>query len=68
MASATAKLGEISANVSYPRAEFLRLTGIGAKTLARARREGLPIRRVGRNSFVLGSDWLEYLSTRAKTV
>ncbi|MCO6454082.1 MAG: hypothetical protein J5I93_02100 [Pirellulaceae bacterium] len=52
----------------YPLAEVYRRLGVGAATLREARKRGLKIRRIGRNSFVLGDDVCDYLATTAKTV
>jgi hypothetical protein len=70
MASAapTPIVAGIRADESYPVADFMRINRFGVKTLRSARRNGLRVCRVGRNSYVLGSDWLEYLAKKSATV
>jgi hypothetical protein len=58
----------IRADESLPIAEFMRRNRFGVKTLRSARRNGLRVCRVGRNSFVLGSDWHKYLAEKSATV
>ncbi|MFO0790060.1 MAG: hypothetical protein U0805_11445 [Pirellulales bacterium] len=58
--------GAISAGTSYPLPEFLRLAGFGRKTLAKAKREGLPVTRVGRNAFIDGDDWIAFCKAKAR--
>ena len=59
---------EIRADSAYPLDEFARVTGLGEAAIRAARRRGLLVRRCGRNSFVLGSDWLDYLKNHAEVV
>ena len=61
MATVTTALGPIERGVVYPYRDFLARTGLGRKAVARLRREGMPIRKAGRNSFILGEDFLDAL-------
>lgn len=54
--------GPIRAGESYPVKLFLRLAGWKKGALATAKRQGLPVRRAGGRSYVLGSDWIAFLS------
>lgn len=58
----------ISANGCYTEAEFQRLTGLGKTAIRAARRRGLIVRRVGRNNFILGRDWHDFLQNKADIV
>jgi hypothetical protein len=64
----TAARGPIERGVLYPYDDFLRRTGFGRKTLAKLRNGGMPVRRVGRNSFILGDDFLDALLHGDKAV
>ena len=65
MASQPAQLpnsvGVISANAAYSLDQVKARLGLGTAALRTARRKGLIVRRVGRKSFVLGKDLLNYL-------
>ncbi len=50
----------------YTLAEFQRRTGLGRHGIRAARRRGLPVRRCGRNHYVAGADWAEFLQTAGK--
>jgi hypothetical protein len=54
-------LGPIERGVCYPYPDFLTRSGLGRKAIARLRREGMPVRKAGRNSFILGDDFLDAL-------
>jgi hypothetical protein len=58
--------GEIRADAAYTIPDFLRLTGLGAKSLRRAKREGLPVIRCGRRAYVRGADWLAHLARKVE--
>ena len=47
----------------YSLADFKRRTGLGKDGLRAARRKGLRICKCGRNHYVAGSDWFEFLSS-----
>lgn len=59
-----ADLGPIEPDVLYPLAVFQKRTGFRRESRAKLRREGLPIRRVGRQRFVLGRDFIEFVLTQ----
>jgi hypothetical protein len=48
----------------YPLVEFQRRTGLGRNGLRAARRRGLPVSKCGRNRYVAGADWAEFLQTQ----
>ncbi len=60
--------GIIEHNKAYSLRVFQQLTGMKAAAMRRARLNGLPVRRVGVHSFVLGSDWIKYLQEHGKIV
>lgn len=63
-----AKISEIRAirdDEVYALPDFQRVTGLGAKSVRRAVREGLPIHRQGRRSYIVGRDWREHLQKSA---
>jgi hypothetical protein len=61
MATAAPSHAEIRADAAYSLPDFQRITGLGAKAIRKARREGLQIHRVGRRSYVRGQSWIDYL-------
>lgn len=65
MAIAAPTLAEIRADAAYALSDFQRITGLGAKAIRKAKREGLQVHRVGRRSYVRGQSWLDYLASRA---
>lgn len=65
MASATPTGGAIRADEAYALPDFQRITGQGSKSIRRARREGLPVTRIGRRSYILGEHWLEHLRKKS---
>ena len=52
--------GEISADGMYTLAEIRARLGLGTCALREARRHGLPVRKIGRRSYVLGRDILDF--------
>jgi len=52
--------GEIHADGMYTLAEIRARLGLGTYALREARRHGLPVRKIGRRSYVLGKDILNY--------
>lgn len=58
--------GEIERGVVYPLPVFMQRTGLQRKAVARLRREGMPVRRAGRNAFVLGDDFHDVLRRRTE--
>lgn len=56
-----ASLAPIRSDHSYSLGDFQRRTGLGRNGLRSARNKGLLIRKCGRNRYVLGADWHEFL-------
>ena len=52
--------GEISSDGMYTLAEIRARLGLGTYALREARRHGLPVRKIGRRSYVLGKDILDF--------
>lgn len=50
----------------YTLAEFQRRTGLKRNGMRTARRHGLPVRQCGRNRYVVGAEWVEFLQTAGK--
>jgi hypothetical protein len=57
--------GVILDNGAYAIAEFKKRTGLENKALRSARSRGLVIRQCGSRRFILGRDFLEFLSKEA---
>lgn len=57
----TLSLTPIRSDHAYSLRDFSRRTGLGRNGLRTARKKGLPIRKCGRNRYVLGADWHEFL-------
>jgi hypothetical protein len=55
-------LGSIRADELLPLAEFRKRMGIGTKGLRSLREAGLPIRRFGRQGFIVGRDCVEWFA------
>ncbi|MEX2119577.1 MAG: hypothetical protein WD847_08280 [Pirellulales bacterium] len=62
---AIAELEPIKADVAYPLPLFMRLSGMSSWAMRTAKKNGLRVRAAGNRKFVLGNDWLEYLSRQA---
>ncbi len=60
--------GVISADAAYSLEQVKFRLGLGTAALRTARRKGLVVRRIGRRSFVMGRDLLEFLDNCAKVV
>lgn len=58
----------IIANAIYTLREFMRRTGLEEASVRKMRKAGLIVRRIGRKSFVLGSDFLDWYNNRAEQV
>ncbi len=67
-ASLDAWAAAILAPAAYPLESLKKDYGLGVAALRTARRKGLIVRRIGRRSFVLGSDLLKYIETCGKVV
>lgn len=57
---------ECAADALYTLDELNDRLGLGKAALRRARRDGLSIRRIGRRSYVLGSDLIEWFRNSAR--
>ncbi len=60
--------GLISADCLYTLSEIQLRLGMGIHAMRMARRSGLKVRRVGRRSYVLGKDVMEYVERVAQVV
>lgn len=67
MAAAT-KPGEITGDAVYTLDELNARLGLGKGALRQARRQGLKVRRIGRRSYVMGRDVIDWMETTAKLV
>jgi hypothetical protein len=54
--------GEIHADSMYTLSEIHARLGLGTYALRQARKQGLPVRKIGRRSFVLGKDLLSFVA------
>jgi hypothetical protein len=59
---AAISLGPICPDQVYPLALFQRLSGLSTCALREAQRNGLRTKKVGRQRFIMGRDWHEYLA------
>lgn len=64
----TANPGEIRRDSAYALPLFMSGTGMGWKSLRRARSEGLKVTKIGNRSYVLGADWLDFLKKKSAAV
>ena len=62
MTCSSRALGVIRADESYTVAEFKRRASLGDYAYGEARRAGLPIIKLGKKRYVLGRNWIEFLS------
>ena len=53
--------GEINANTAYPLSVFTEKTGLGRKAVKVLCRRGMPVRRAGRQIFIIGADFIQAL-------
>lgn len=68
MEPATKKAGEISVGSLYTLHELNQRLGLGKAALRKARLEGLIVRRIGRKSYVLGEDLIQWFKQSARPV
>jgi hypothetical protein len=61
MSRATESRGPIERGVAYPLPVFKLRTGLERKSIAKLRDNGMPVRRAGRNAYILGDDFLDAL-------
>jgi hypothetical protein len=55
----------VKAGEAYTLPAFAARTGLGRWALTACRRDGLRVIRAGGRAFVLGSDWISYLESKA---
>lgn len=55
--------GEIESGKAYTLDRFMEVTGIKRFAMDTARKNGLVVRKAGRRCFVLGQDFLDYLTS-----
>ena len=67
MRTATGAEGRITADSMYTLDEIRERMKLGTHALRVARRDGLPVRYIGRRGYVLGADLIEYVRGNAKT-
>jgi hypothetical protein len=66
MPHAAPTLAAIRADEALTVPDFLSRTGLGQKSLRKAKAQGLPVRRIGRRCYIIGRDWLDYLARQGK--
>lgn len=66
MPHAAPTLAAISDNESLAVPDWMARTGQGPRSLRRLKREGLPVRRIGRRCYILGRDWNLFLAKQVK--
>jgi len=54
-------VGEIRKDATYTLKEFKRRLGIGDAAIRQMKREGLPLRKIGKAKYVMGEDWFEFV-------
>ena len=57
------KSSEIREDASYSLPEFMARTRLGAAAMRQAKRQGLLVRKIGRNKYILGKDWFAHLES-----
>jgi hypothetical protein len=60
LTSAGAELTPIIADAIYPLEDFKRRTGLESASVRKMRQQGFVVRRIGRRSYVRGSDFLSW--------
>ena len=60
--------GEIQSGSAYTLRETKARLGWGTVALRRARERGLPVRRLGRRSYILGSDLIDHIRKEGRIV
>lgn len=69
MPNATAEpAGAVTRDEVLSLAEFSKRTGMGPAAIRNASRRGLIVRRVGKRSFILGRDFLDYVAEHGRPV
>jgi len=54
-------VGEIRKDATYTLKEFKRRLGIGDAAIRQMKREGLPLRKIGKAKYVMGEDWYTFV-------
>ena len=54
-------VGEIRKDATYTLKEFKRRLGIGDAAVRQMKKEGLPLRKIGKAKYVMGEDWFEFV-------
>ncbi len=62
------KLGPIEPDVVYPLSVFCRLSGLEKASLRKMRENGFRVLRVGKRSYIIGRDFLNYCQEHAERV
>lgn len=62
---ATATMTPISPTELYPIKLFRRLAGLGPHAMRQARAKGLKVRYVGKNAYIKGQDFIDYVDQNA---
>lgn len=60
--------GVVDPKVMYSRDAFFKVTGMGIAALRHARQRGLIVRRNGTRSWILGSDFIDYLKENSRVL
>ena len=68
MAVESDSLQPITENAVYPLSTFMRRTGLAKSAIRQMRRQGLIVRRIGRRSYIRGSDFLAWYDACAEKV
>jgi len=68
MSAVVSDPGVVKSDAAYSLAEVKSRFHLGTAALRTARRRGLRVRRIGRRSFILGRDLIEYLDKCATVV
>jgi hypothetical protein len=68
MTAAALNVGEIRADAIYTLSALDQQLGLGKAALRKARREGLTVRRIGRKSYVIGSELIEWVKKFGRPV
>lgn len=50
----------------YTLDSFMRYVGLGRSAIRQARAKGLVVRYVAARAFILGADWIDYVTTNGK--
>ena len=61
-----AQLGPSESDTAYPLPVFMQRAGLSRWAFRQARRNGLPVKVVGRRRYILGTDWLAFLANQAR--